>query len=51
MKFDLGDFDENVERIQICLKSVKNIRNSTRKPKYVVLLPAKINCHKSALFA
>jgi hypothetical protein len=41
---------KHVKKMQICLKSVKNIRNFTRRPKYVVLLAASINCHKSALF-
>ena len=36
--------------MQIWLKSDKNTRHFTRIPKYVLMLPATLKRHKSALF-
>jgi hypothetical protein len=50
LKFVVGDLYENLSRkYKIWLKSDKNISHTWR-PKYILLLPAKLNCHNSAVF-
>ena len=44
------DFDGYLGKIQIWLNSGKNVEHFTRTPKYVLVLPTKLNRHKSALF-
>jgi hypothetical protein len=50
VEFDIGDLHENfVETFQICLKSGRNMIHFTRRPKYVLLLPAILNGYKIVL--
>ena len=50
VEFDIEDFYENVKNIQIWLKSDKSIWHLTWRPKEVLVLPERLNRHKSALF-
>jgi hypothetical protein len=51
VKFRIGSLlRKYIEKIQIWLTLEENIWHFTRRPEFILLLPAKLNHHKSALF-